>query len=294
VAHAEKIGHLGWLDVTLRVLLYAALVIIALFFTTPVVLMVMTSVRPLSDLGTGSIISWPTSLSFEAWPRAWQEACIGTECSGIGKYFLNSLLAVTPAVILSTALGAINGYALTKVRFKGADALFTLVWIGCFIPYQSVLIPTAQVLGNIHLSGSLTGLALVYTIFGIPFTTLFFRNYYINIPDELIKSATIDGAGFFRTFYHIVLPLSTPIIVVSVIFQFTNIWNEFLFAVSFVTGSSQTVTVALNNLVNTTFGVKEYNVDMAAALMVSAPSLVVYVLAGRYFLSGLSSGAVKG
>jgi glucose/mannose transport system permease protein len=291
---AERLHYPAPLERSLRILLYAALFLMSAYFVLPVAIMVLTSLRPLSDLGSGSIISLPGSITLAAWTRAWGEACIGTDCAGIGGYFMNSVLAVLPAVVISTAIGAVNGYALTKVRFKGANALFTLIWIGCFIPYQSVLIPAAQVLGDMRLSGTLTGLTLVYTIYGIPFTTLFFRNYYVNIPDELVKSATIDGAGFFRTFWHIILPLSPPIIVVSFIFQFTNIWNEFLFAVSLVTGSSQTVTVALNNLVNTTFGVKEYNVDMAAALMVSAPCLVVYMLAGRYFLSGLSAGAVKG
>ena len=201
---------------------------------------------------------------------------------------------VAPAVLLSTALGAINGYALTKVRFRGADAIFTLIWLGCFIPYQSIIIPTAQMLGLLGLSGSLPGLALAYAVYGVPFTTLFFRNAYLALPDELIRSATIDGAGFFKTFLHIVLPLSPPIIVVTIIFQFTQIWNDFLFGVSFTAGANQTETVALNNLVNTTFGVKEYNVDMAAALISAIPTLVVYVFAGRFFLRGLTAGAVKG
>lgn len=275
-------------------MLYGSLVLLVAFFSLPVLVMVLTSFRPLEELASGSIIAWPQSWTFEAWRRAWQEACIGTSCRGINPYFLNSVLVVIPSVLASTAIGAVNGFALTKVKFRGANLVFSLIWIGCFIPYQTTLIPAALVLGQLGLSGTKTGLILVYTIYGIPFTTLFFRNYYVNIPDELTKSAKIDGAGFFSTFYHIILPLSLPIIVVSMIFQFTMIWNEFLFAVSFSSGDTQTVTVALNNLVNTTFGTKEYNTDMAATLMVSLPTLIVYVFAGKYFVRGLTSGAVKG
>lgn len=277
-----------------RVAIHVALVVLALFFLLPVILMITTSFRPLDEIMSGTLIGWPKVWSAASWQRAWTEACIGTRCEGLHGYFWNSVIIVVPAVLISTALGAINGYALTKVKFRGANTIFTLIWLGCFIPYQAMLIPAAQVLGMLGLAGSLGGLILVYSVYGIPFTTLFFRNYYVGVPDELIRSATIDGAGFWRTFFHIVLPLSPPIIVVTIIFQFTQIWNEFLFAVSFTSGPSQTETVALNNLVNTTFGAKEYNVDMAAAMIASAPTLLVYIFAGRYFLRGLTAGSVKG
>jgi glucose/mannose transport system permease protein len=277
-----------------RMAIYGVLAILAVYFAAPVILMITTSFRPLDELRSGTMISLPHAWSFDSWMQAWSQACIGTRCSGLYPHFVNSLVVVIPSVAISTLLGAINGYALTMVRFRGAGAVFTLIWLGCFIPYQSVVIPAAQVLGFLNLAGSLWGLILVYTVYGIPFTTLFFRNYYVGVPDELVKSATIDGAGFFRTFIHIILPLSPPIIIVTIIFQFTQIWNEFLFGVSFTTGANQTLTVALNNLVNTTFGVKQYNVDMAAAMIATIPTLLVYVFAGRFFMRGLTAGSVKG
>ncbi len=219
---------------------------------------------------------------------------VGVECSGIKIYFWNSVKMAVPAVLISTFLGAINGYALTKWRFKGANIVFALLLFGCFIPFQVVLLPMSQVLGSLGLASSTTGLVLVHVVYGLCFTTLFFRNYYVSIPDELVKAATIDGAGFFTIFWRIILPISTPIIVVSVIWQFTQIWNDFLFGASFASGDSAPMTVALNNIVNTTTGVKQYNVDMATALLTGLPTLLVYVLAGKYFVRGLTAGSVKG
>jgi len=188
----------------------------------------------------------------------------------------------------------LTGYSLTKFKFRGANLIFAMILFGCFIPFQVVLLPMAQSLGFLGIANTVPGLVLVHIVYGLPFTVLFFRNYYVNIPDDLIKAATIDGAGFFMIFWRIMLPLSPPIIVVTVIWQFTQIWNDFLFGASFTTGGGQPVTVALNNLVNTTTGVKQYNVDMAAALITAAPTLAVYVLAGRYFVRGLTAGSVKG
>jgi len=204
------------------------------------------------------------------------------------------MLMVIPAVAISTIIGAINGYALTKWRFPGADAIFALMLFGCFIPFQVVLLPMARILGILGLAGSIYGLILVHVVYGLSFTTLFFRNFFVSVPDELVKAATIDGAGFFRTFFRIMLPMSIPIIVVTVIWQFTQIYNDFLFGVSFTVSDGVPVTVALNNLVATSTGVKEYNVDMAAAILTGLPTLLVYIVAGKYFIRGLSAGAVKG
>jgi glucose/mannose transport system permease protein len=201
---------------------------------------------------------------------------------------------VVPAVVISTLVGAFNGYVLTMWRFKGSDLLFTGLLIGCFIPFQVVLLPMAQTLGWLGIANSIPGLIFVHVVYGLAFTTLFFRNFYVTVPAELTKAARIDGAGFFTIFWRIILPLSPPIIVVCVIWQFTQIWNDFLFGVVFSSGQRQPITVALNNLVNTTTGVKEYNVDMAAAIIAALPTLFVYVVAGKYFLRGLTAGAVKG
>ena len=201
---------------------------------------------------------------------------------------------VVPAVVISTFLGAINGYILTKWRFKGDNIIFLLFLFGCFIPYQAILLPMARTLGALWISNSITGLVLVHSVYGLSFTTLFFRNYYVSIPDEMIKAARIDGAGFFKIFFKVLLPISAPIIVVTVIWQFTNIWNDFLFGSSFSFGEAAPIQVALNNMVLTSTSVKQYNVDMAAAFIAGFPTLVVYILAGKYFIRGLTAGSVKG
>ena len=195
---------------------------------------------------------------------------------------------------ISTLLGALNGYVVAQWRFKGANIIFSLMLFGCFIPFQVILLPMARLLGLMGIAGTIPGLIFVHVIYGIGFTTLFFRNYYVTIPSELVKAAKVDGANFLRIFWSIFLPLSLPIIVVTVIWQFTQIWNDFLFGVSFSQAGTQPVTVALNNIVNSTTGVKEYNVDMAAAIIAALPTLLVYVVAGKYFIRGLTAGSVKG
>ena len=201
---------------------------------------------------------------------------------------------VVPAVLISTVLGAINGYIFSKWRFRGSEVMFALMLFGVFMPMQVVLLPMSQVLGWLGLSSSVWGLVIVHVIAGLASTTLFFRNYYVGLPDELIKAAMLDGAGFWRIFFRIVLPLSTPIVVVVLIWQFTAIWNDFLYGVVFSGAESKPITVGLNNLANTSSTVKEYNVDMAAALIAALPTLFVYAVAGKYFVRGLTAGAVKG
>ena len=191
-------------------------------------------------------------------------------------------------------IGALNGYVLSKWTFAYHRLVFGLLLFSCFIPFQIVLIPMARVLGTFGLAGSTWGLVLVHTVYGIGFSTLFFRNYYEAFPTELIKAAQLDGAGFFQIFRRIMLPSSGPIIVVCVIWQFTNIWNDFLFGASFTDFDSQPITVALNNLVSSSTGVKEYNVHFAGAILAALPTLVVYIVSGRYFVRGLMAGSVKG
>lgn len=277
-----------------RTFIYGSLAVLAALYLMPLWVMITTSLKPLDEIYSGSFIGLPETVTFEAWEKAWSSACIGTECTGLKPYFVNSILMVVPAVLLSTGLGALNGYVLTKWRFKGANLVFGMMLFGCFLPYQAVILPMAQVLGKLGLSGSIPGLILVHTVYGICFTSLFFRNYFITIPDELTKAAQIDGAGFFRIFISIMLPAALPIIVVSCIWQFTQVWNDFLFGVSFTSGSETPITVALNNIVNVTTGRKQYNVDMASAMIAAIPTLLVYVMAGRYFVRGLTAGAVKG
>ncbi len=283
--HDPKIARVG---------IYAALLLFALFFTTPLYIVVVTSFKGLDELRRGNLLSLPDAWSAAAWAKAWSSACTGIACEGLRPFFLNSVKIVIPAVALSAAIGAVNGYALAQWHFRGAEAIFTLLLLGFFIPYQAILLPAAQLLGRLGLSNTIPGLILIHVAYGIAFTTMLFRNFYVNVPPELVKAARVDGAGFFTIFRRIFLPLSLPIFTVCVIWQFTQIWNDFLFGVVFSGPSARPVTVGLNNLVNTTEGVKEYNVDMAAALITALPTLLVYILGGRYFIRGLTAGAVKG
>ena len=288
----EKETHVQ--NYIMRSILFILLGIFAIYYLMPLFVMITTSLKSLEEIRTGSLIDLPREVTFDAWKTAWSSACTGIQCQGLKPFFWNSVLLAVPAVIISTLLGALNGYVLSQWKFKGANLIFSLMLFGCFIPFQVVLLPMARVLGLINLAGSISGLVFVHVIYGIGFTTLFFRNYYVSIPSELVKAAKMDGATFFRIFISIFLPLSLPIIVVTVIWQFTQIWNDFLFGVSFSEAGTQPVTVALNNIVNSTTGVKEYNVDMAAAIIAALPTLLVYIIAGKYFIRGLTAGSVKG
>ncbi|WP_035059262.1 carbohydrate ABC transporter permease [Andreprevotia chitinilytica] len=277
-----------------RGVVYSALLLAALYYLLPLYVMVITSVKTMDQIRAGNLLSFPTSISFDAWSKAWSSACTGVECGGLKPFFWNSVRMVIPAVLISTSLGALNGYILSKWRFPHSELTFALILFGVFIPFQVVLLPMAQTLGWFGIARSVTGLVFVHCVFGLASTTLFFRNYYVGIPDELIKAARLDGAGFWRIFFRIVLPMSTPIVMVVLIWQFTQIWNDFLFGVVFSSGDSQPITVGLNNLANTSTTVKEYNVDMSAALIAALPTILVYVFAGKYFVRGLTAGAVKG
>jgi len=277
-----------------RFALWSVLVLFAVFFLTPLYVMLTTSLKDMAQIREGNLLSLPGSPNLASWAKAWSSACTGIDCGGLKPFFLNSILMVVPAVLVSTAFGAVNGYVLSKWRFKGSEVMFALMLFGMFMPFQVVLLPMSQILGWLGIASSIWGLVLVHILAGLPSTTLFFRNYYVGLPDELVKAAMLDGAGFWRIFWRIVLPLSTPILVVTLIWQFTNIWNDFLFGVVFSGAASKPVTVGLNNLANTSSAVKEYNVDMAAALIAGLPTLFVYIVAGQYFVRGLTAGAVKG
>ncbi len=293
-----------------RVLIYGLLAVFALVYLMPLFVMLVTSFKTMGEIQDGNMLALPTAPTLAPWARAWEEACVGLTCAGIKGYFWNSIKMVVPAVLISTGLGALNGYVLTKWRFKGHRLVFGLMLFACFIPFQAVLLPMATILGNFGRLGndleSLTGfrfglgnptanLVFVHVVYGLGFTTLFFRNYYEAFPTELVRAAMVDGAGFFQIFWRIMVPNSMPIFVVTVIYQFTNIWNDFLFASAYAgSGDVMPMTVALNNVVNTSTGVVEYNVNMAAAMIAAMPTLIVYIVAGRYFVRGLMAGAVKG
>jgi len=268
-----------------RVMVYATLLLACALYLVPLIVMLLTSFKTPDDIRTGNLLSWPQAVTGLGWVKAWDT---------VGGYFWNSVKITVPAVLISTLIGALNGYVLSMWRFRGSQVFFGLLLFGCFLPFQTVLLPASFTLGKLGIANTTTGLVLVHIVYGLAFTTLFFRNYYMSVPDALVRAARLDGAGFFTIFNKILLPMSIPIIMVCLIWQFTQIWNDFLFGVVFASGDAQPITVALNNLVNTSTGVKEYNVDMAAAMIAGLPTLLVYVLAGKYFLRGLTAGAVKG
>ncbi|KQV38102.1 MULTISPECIES: carbohydrate ABC transporter permease [unclassified Rhizobium] len=277
-----------------RAVIYAVLILFALYSLLPLYVMLVNSFKPLDEIRQGGMLNLPQTWTVEPWLSAWSTAQIGVQPTGLRPFFINSILMVVPAVAISTIIGALNGYVLTKWRFPGSGIFFGMLLLSCFIPFQIVLIPMARILGILGLAGSVSGLVMVHIIYGLGFTTLYFRNYYEAFPTELVRAAQIDGASFFQIFRRILLPSSGPIIVVSVIWQFTNIWNDFLFGASFSGASSTPMTVALNNLVSSSTGVKEYNVHFAGAILAALPTLIVYIVSGRYFVRGLMSGAVKG
>ncbi len=288
--HAEQKGFPG----IGRIVIYMLLVLVALYYLIPLYVMLTTSVKSLAEIRSGNLLDLPMSPSGAAWAKAWSGACTGVRCEGLQPFFWNSVLMVVPAVLLSTLIGSLNGYVLAHWRFRYSEIVFTALMVGCFIPFQVVILPMARMLGLFGLSNTTLGLVIVHIIYGVAFTTLFFRNYYVSVPDELVKAARIDGAGFFMIYRRIIFPLSLPIFMVCFIWQFTQIWNDFLFGVVFGGSDAQPITVALNNLVNTSTGIKEYNVNMAAAIIAALPTLVIYLVAGKYFVRGLTAGAVKG
>ncbi|NER64686.1 carbohydrate ABC transporter permease [Pseudomonas sp. MAFF212427] len=268
-----------------RLAIYTTLIGACAVYLIPLIVMLLTSFKSPDDIRSGNLLSWPEVITGIGWIKAWD---------AVGGYFWNSVKITVPAVVISTLLGALNGYVLSMWRFRGSQLFFGLLLFGCFLPFQTVLLPASFTLGKLGIASTTTGLVLMHIVYGLAFTTLFFRNYYTSVPQALVQAARLDGAGFFTIFGRILLPMSIPIIMVCLIWQFTQIWNDFLFGVVFASGDAQPITVALNNLVNTSTGVKEYNVDMAAAMIAGLPTLLVYVLAGKYFLRGLTAGAVKG
>ena len=277
-----------------RLLVYGVLALATAFFLLPLYAMLVTSFKDAEEIRSTSLLALPAALNGSAWGTAWQSACTGVDCNGLRPFFWNSVAMAVPAVLISTVWGALNGYVLSLWKFRGSDTLFGLLLFGVFMPFQVVLLPMSQVLGWLGLSSSITGLVLVHCLAGLAGTTLFFRNYYAAIPKELVNAARMDGASFWQIFWRIVLPLSTPIFMVTLIWQFTNIWNDFLFGVVFSGTESKPITVGLNNLANTSSSVKAYNVDMAAAIIAGLPTMAIYVLAGKFFVRGLTAGAVKG
>ncbi|WP_210293569.1 MULTISPECIES: carbohydrate ABC transporter permease [unclassified Rhizobium] len=277
-----------------NIMLYGTLFVAAAYYLLPLYVMIVTSLKGMPEIRLGNIFSPPLEITFEPWVKAWATACTGLNCDGLSRGFWNSVRITVPSTILSIAIASVNGYALANWRFKGADLFFSILVIGAFIPYQVMIYPIVIVLREIGIYGTLTGLILVHSIFGMPILTLLFRNYFASLPVELFKAARIDGAGFWQIFLRIMLPMSLPIFVVAMILQVTGIWNDFLFGVVFTRPEYYPMTVQLNNIVNSVQGVKEYNVNMAATILTGLVPLIVYFVSGRLFVRGIAAGAVKG
>jgi glucose/mannose transport system permease protein len=277
-----------------RLGVYAFLLTSALFFLLPLYVMLVTSVKPMTEIRLGNILSLPMHFTLDAWRVAWQSACTGLDCNGIRVGFWNSVRIVVPSTILSILVGAVNGYALSFWKPRGASMLFAILLMGAFIPVQVMVYPLVRVLATVHLFSSLPGIVVIHTIFGMPVMTLLFRNYYAALPHELFQAARVDGGGFWRIFLQLMVPMSTPIIVVAVIMQVTGIWNDFILGLVFAGTRNLPMTVQLNNIINTTTGERLYNVNMAATILTSMVPLAIYFVSGRWFVRGIASGAVKG
>ncbi len=277
-----------------NIMLYGTLFVLAAYYLLPLYVMVVTSLKGMPEIRVGNIFAPPVEITFEPWVKAWSNACTGLTCEGLSRGFWNSARILVPSVVVSVAVASLSGYAFSRWKFRGSELFFSLLLIGAFIPYQVMLFPMVILLRELGLYGSLWGLVLVHTIFGMPINSLLFRNYFASMPDEIFKAARVDGAGFWRIFFRIMLPMALPIAVVSMILQVTGIWNDFLFGVVFTTPANYPMTVQLNNIVNSVQGVKEYNVNMAATILTGLVPLAVYFFSGKLFVRGIAAGAVKG
>ena len=295
-----------------NIMIYGSLLVVCLYYLLPLYVMIVTSLKGMPEIRMGNIFSPPVEVTYEPWVKAWAEACTGINCDGLSRGFWNSVWILVPSVFLSIAIASVNGYALANWKFKGSEVFFTILIFGAFIPYQVMIYPIVILLresgdgitniirlfdsdaSKFRLMGSVWGLVIVHTIFGMPILTLLFRNYFTSVPEELFKAARVDGAGFWGIYFQIMLPMSLPIFVVAMILQVTGIWNDFLFGVIYTKPDTYPMTVQLNNIVNSVQGVKEYNVNMAATLLTGLVPLVIYFASGKLFVRGIAAGAVKG
>ncbi|MBT4568426.1 MAG: carbohydrate ABC transporter permease [Marinovum sp.] len=295
-----------------NIMIYGTLLVVCLYYLLPLYVMIVTSLKGMPEIRMGNIFSPPVEVTYEPWVKAWAEACTGINCDGLSRGFWNSVWILVPSVFLSIAIASVNGYALANWKFKGSEVFFTILIFGAFIPYQVMIYPIVILLresgdgitniirlfdsdaSKFRLMGSVWGLVIVHTIFGMPILTLLFRNYFTSVPEELFKAARVDGAGFWGIYFQIMLPMSLPIFVVAMILQVTGIWNDFLFGVIYTKPDTYPMTVQLNNIVNSVQGVKEYNVNMAATLLTGLVPLVIYFASGKLFVRGIAAGAVKG
>ncbi len=282
----------SWTTQLPRLVIYLVLIAFAVFYLLPIYVLLITGMKGYAEVSLHTMWDLPKTLSLDSFAKAW----FGSPSEGfrgLGDNFWNSVQLAIPATLISAMLGSMNGYVLSKWKFKGSNTLFMLLLFGMFIPYQSILIPLVQLLEKIGLYGTIPGLIFVHVVYGIPITTLIFRNYYATVPSELVEAAGIDGAGILGIYRHIMFPISLPGFVVVMIWQFQSIWNDFLFGVIVTSRPSvQPITVALNNLAGSY--IVEWNVQMAGSLLAALPTMLVFIFLGRYFMRGLLAGSLKG
>lgn len=287
-AHSARTSKFTWS----RAWIYVVLILAAAFYLLPVYMLFITGMKSFKEVSLARMWELPSGFHFDSYIKAW----LGNQSEGVrglSSNFMNSVYLAVPATIGSAILGSMNGYVLAKWKFRGSDILFPLMLFGMFIPYQSILIPLVQTLQKMHLYGSIPGLVFVHIVYGIPITTLIFRNYYASIPTELVEASKIDGANLLGIYRYILFPISMPGFVVVIIWQFQSIWNDFLFGVIVTSRPSvQPITVALNNMAGSY--IVEWNVQMAGALLAALPTLLVFIFLGRYFMRGLLAGSLKG
>ncbi len=270
------------------------LTICALFFCVPLYVVLVTSLKTMDQIRLGEIFSLPTTITFEAWDLAWNHACSGIKCNGLKVGFFNSVMILFPSLILSIGLSCITGYALALWNVKWANGFLFLLFMCAFVPFQIIMYPLIVLSANLQIYSTLWGIAIVHAVLAMPVLTLIFRNYYKDVPQEIISAAMMDSGSFWRVFFEIILPMSGNILIVVLILQITSIWNDYLIGVTFGGINNQPMTVILANTVVVSTGTASYNEDMAAALLTAIPPLVIYFLLGKFFVQGITAGAIKG
>ena len=270
------------------------LTICALFFCVPLYVVLVTSLKTMDQIRLGEIFSLPTTITLEAWDLAWNHACSGIKCNGLKVGFFNSVMILFPSLILSIGLSCITGYALALWNVKWANGFLFLLFMCAFVPFQIIMYPLIVLSANLQIYSTLWGIAIVHAVLAMPVLTLIFRNYYKDVPQEIISAAMMDSGSFWRVFFEIILPMSGNILIVVLILQITSIWNDYLIGVTFGGINNQPMTVILANTVVVSTGTASYNEDMAAALLTAIPPLVIYFLLGKFFVQGITAGAIKG
>jgi glucose/mannose transport system permease protein len=277
-----------------RLVMFVFLAMAALFFCVPLYVILANSFKTMDEIRNSQIFAWPAIFTLDAWKYAWLQACSGTRCDGLSAGFVNSVMILIPSLVLSISIALVTGYAMALWKVRWANSLLFVMFICAFVPFQIIMYPLIKMTAFLSIYGTTFGIAVVHAILGLPILTLIFSNYFRGIPAELTAAAMIDSGSFWKIFLQIVLPMSGNIIIVALILQITGIWNDFLIGITFGGNDSQPMTVILNNMTQTTMTGTMYNVDMAGALLTAAPPLLLYFLLGKFFIQGITAGALKG